>query len=66
MCLVTYICLFQLQLDTGLSVIGALYLCISIPYVVSSIVVGKLTDILVRILHTCYGPNVPCTVCDFT
>ena len=37
--------------------IGALYLCISVPNVCSSIVVGKLTDILVRILHNCYGPK---------
>ena len=58
MCLVMYINLsFQLQLGTGLGVIGALYLCISVPNVCSSIIVGKLTDILVRILHTCYWPK---------
>lgn len=58
--------------------IGALYLCISVPNVCSSIIVGKLTDILVRILlasfpglkrlGTCLpglGQNVSCIICDF-
>ena len=76
-CLMMYIRLFWLQLGTGLGVIGALYLCISVPNVCSSIIVGKLTDILVRILlasfpglkrlGTCLpglGQNVSCIICD--
>jgi len=39
---------FQPQLGLGLSVIGAVYVALTVPYVVSSIVVGKLTDKLVR------------------
>ena len=45
------ICLLSLQLGLGLGVIGAVYLPLSGPYVISSIVVGKLTDVLVRVLH---------------
>ena len=73
-CLMMYIRLFRLQLGTGLGVIGALYLCISVPNVCSSIVVGKLTDILVRILLAFFpglgsylpsvAQNVSCIVCD--
>jgi len=44
---------FQHQLGLGLSVIGAIYLPISVPYVNSSIVVGKLTDKLVRLAYSC-------------
>ena len=53
LCLVfMLICLLPLQLGLGLGVIGAVYLPLSGPYVISSIIVGKLTDILVRVL--CY------------
>jgi len=48
MCLVfTYVCFLPTS-GLGLSVIGAVYLALTVPYVVSSIVVGKLTDKLVR------------------
>ena len=33
--------------------IGAIYLPISVPYVISSIVVGKLTDKMVRLAYSC-------------
>ena len=52
------ICLLPLQLGLGLGVIGAVYLPLSGPYVISSIIVGKLTDVLVRVLHNIIGNGI--------
>ena len=45
----------QLQLGLGVGVIGAVYVPLGVPFVVSCIVVGKLTDKLVRLAYCTDG-----------
>ena len=58
-----YTSVFQLQLGLAVAAIGAIYIAIGVPYIISSIIVGRLTDKLVRLASVHYFNRVCQCVC---